>query len=91
MAAVYSNRAARLSWTVENLDQAPVEGSCPLGEVFDLSVEADHIPYLNALLVARIFPSFGGEAHRLEAALRHQPKGTVHKLVAAGHPTPQIV
>jgi hypothetical protein len=70
---------------IENLNQASIEGRRRQPESFDLDVEANHVRYINALLLARIFPSFDGEARRLEAALWHQPKGTMHKLVATGH------
>lgn len=78
------DRLAASVGDVENLDQSQVKIPGGMGEAFDLSVEANHVPYLNALLLSRIFPSLDDETARLEAALRHQPKGTMNKLMAAG-------
>jgi len=66
----------------ENLTHAREETHSRLSEDFDLSVEDNHVPYLNALLLARVLPPFDSELGGLEAAMLHQPKGTMHKLVS---------
>jgi len=67
----------------EGFVDASQEHSGGMGKVLDLSVEANHVPYLNRLLLARVLPPLDSHAERLESVMWHQPNGTMHKIVAA--------
>ena len=69
--------------STESFADAAQECRGRIGEAYDLSVEAQHIPYLNALLFARILPGDDGEVKRLEKIMWDSPRGTMDKLVSA--------
>jgi hypothetical protein len=67
---------------VENLAHLDHEGGSVLGQFGDLTLEANRVAYIEAMILDRVIPLMDGKPGRLEAAFMKLPRRTMNELIA---------